>query len=372
VSEVNIWFRVAPRLVLVWERRSRGLPYSSLSTRCESITGTMDDVTDALKDLNLDQVPVYLLKTQSSPTDSYESHISSLANGRYKPIFVPVLDHIFRDDALRTLRRSAERFAFASGSEASGLRKATNNQAKKYGGIVFTSQRAVDAFATVIAKLDPTKLNALFDKDMPLYVVGPATANGVRGLGLPCEVVGEQTGNGEALSDFILAWHATLPREVTHLDGRKLPLLFLVGEQRRDIIPKTLQDSELPPHEQIQVIEVIVYETGELATFEETFTHLVRTAKRQKVKEQCIVVFSPQGCEAMLSALGWLDEKTGILSVGLRDLMSGPMKTKIVTIGPTTREFLLQEFEFEPDVVAETPSPEGVGEAILGPSESEG
>ncbi|KAK5169067.1 uroporphyrinogen-III synthase [Saxophila tyrrhenica] len=330
----------------------------------------MDDLTDALKDLTIDQVPVYLLKTKSSPTDSYEEHISQLSNGKYRPIFVPVLDHIFRDDALRTLRRSAERFAFASGSDASGLRKATNNPAKKYGGIIFTSQRAVDAFATVIAKLDPAKLNALFDKDMPLYVVGPATANGVRALNLPCPVVGEQTGNGEALADFILQWHATLPREVTTLDGRKLPLLFLVGEQRRDTIPKALQSDELPPLERIQVTEVVVYETGELASFEETFTGLIRAAKKQRVKEQCVVVFSPQGCEAMLSALGWLDPQSGNVNDGLREVMSGPMKTSIVTIGPTTREFLVQEFGFEADVTAETPSPEGVGAAISkGPEE---
>ena len=326
----------------------------------------MDDVTEALEALKIDQIPVYLLKTKSSPTDAYEEHLSKIQDAKYKPIFVPVLDHIFRDDALRTLRRSAERFAFASGSEASGLRKATNNPAKKYGGLVFTSQRAVDAFATVIAKLDPTKINALFDKDMPLYVVGPATANGVRALGLPCPVIGEQTGNGEALAAYIQAWHATLPREVTHMDGRKLPLLFMVGEQRRDIIPNTLQSEELPHHQRIQVIELIVYETGELATFEETFTSLTRAAKRQRVKEQCVIVFSPQGCEAMLNALGWLDSKSGLFNPGLREVMSGPMKTTVATIGPTTREFLLQEFEFAPDAVAETPTPEGVGEAILG------
>jgi uroporphyrinogen-III synthase len=256
---------------------------------------------------------------------------------RYKPIFVPVLDHIFRDDALRTLRRSAERFAFASGSEADARRKATNNPAKKYSGIVFTSQRAVDAFATVISKLDPGKLHSFFDKDMPLYVVGPATANGVRALNLPCPVLGEETGNGEALADFILSWHATLPRDVTHLDGTKLPLLFLVGEQRRDTIPKTLQSEELPYHQQIRVVELVVYETGEMATFEEEFTTLLRAAKVKKVKEQWIIVFSPQGCEAMLNALGWLDGKSGQFSEALKEVVSGPMKTRVAAIGPTTR-----------------------------------
>lgn len=324
----------------------------------------MEQVTSGLRDLKLNQIPVYLLKTKSYPTDAYEEYFDKLEDGKYKPVFVPVLEHMFRDDALRTLRRSAERFAFAGGSEADARRKATNNPAKKYGGIVFTSQRAVDAFATVIAKLDPDKLGTMFDKDMPLYVVGPATANGVKVLGLPCPVYGAHTGNGDALADFILEWHMTLPRDVTHLDGRKLPLLFLTGEQRRDIIPKTLQSEDLPYHEQIMVVEVIVYETGEMATFEEDFTTLIREAKAAKVKEQWVVVFSPQGCEAMLSGLGWLNEKDGNFNERLKEVVSGPMKTRIATIGPTTRDYLKQEFGFNPDVCASKPSPEGVGQGI--------
>lgn len=326
----------------------------------------MEDVTNALQHLSLDQVPIYLLKTKSPPTDAYEEYFNELDEGKYKPIFVPVLEHILREDALRTLRRSAERFAFAGGSEADARRKATNNPAKKYGGIVFTSQRAVDAFATVIAKLDPEKIDKMFDKDMPIYVVGPATANGVKALGLPCPIIGEQTGNGEALAKFILEWHATLSREVTFLEGRKLPLLFLVGEQRRDIIPKLLQSEEVHPLDRIKMTEVVVYETGEMATFEEDFTSLVRAAKTKRVKKQWIAVFSPQGCEAMLNGLGWLDEKSGQFSPALREVVSGGMETRIAAIGPTTREYLVQEFGFEPDVQAEKPSPEGLGEGFEG------
>lgn len=327
----------------------------------------MDGVTASLKDLSIDQIPIYLLKTKSSPTDSYEEYFASLSNNgkRYKPLFVPVLEHMFRDDTLRTLRRSAERFAFAGGSEATARQKATNNPAKRYGGVVFTSQRAVDAFGTVVAKLDPEKLGMLFDREMPMYVVGSATAKGVRALGLPCPVVGEETGNGEALAKFILDWHKTLSRDVTCLNGRKLPLLFLVGEQRRDIIPKTLQAEELSESDRIPVQEVVVYETGEMTTFEEDFTELIKEAKAAKVKEQWAVVFSPQGCEAMLLALNWLDEKTGQYSKGRREIMSGPMATRIATIGPTTREFLMTQFGFEPDVCAEKPTPEGVGEGIM-------
>ncbi|KJY02342.1 uroporphyrinogen-iii synthase like protein [Zymoseptoria brevis] len=325
----------------------------------------MEDVTARLKDLTVGQTPVYLLKTISSPNDAYEEHFTTLQNGHFKPVFVPVLDHMFRDDALRKLRLAAERYAFAGGSPATARQKACNNPAKRYGGMIFTSQRAVDAFASVVAKLNPARKQTLFDKDMPIYVVGPATAKGVKALDLPCPIIGEQTGNGDALAQFILGWHKTLSKEVTYLDGRKLPLLFLVGEQRRDIIPKTLQSEEPAPSERIPVTEVVVYETGEMTSFEEDFTLLLREAKAAKVKEQWIVVFSPQGCEAMLSALGWLDEKTGKYSAGRREIVSGPMTTRIATIGPTTRDFLVEQFDFEPDVCAEKPSPEGVADGIV-------
>jgi len=326
----------------------------------------MENLTTGLAGLTVEQIPVYLLKTKSSPSDSYETHFWQLDTpGRYLPVFVPVLEHLFRDDALRTLRRSAERFAFASGSEATARHKATANFARKYSGIIFTSQRAVDAFASVVGRLDPAKKELLFDRQMPLYVVGPATAQGVRALQLPCTVLGEETGSGEALAQFIQTHHATVSSDVTHLHGNRLPLLFLVGEQRRDIIPKTLQDEALPPANRIPVTEVVVYETGEMAEFEQEFGTLLRQAKAAKAREQWVVVFSPQGCEAMLNALGWLDEKTGTYDADRRGVVSGPLKTKVVTIGPTTRDHLVETLKFEPDACAAQPSPEGVGEAIL-------
>ncbi|GIZ48544.1 hypothetical protein CKM354_001159800 [Cercospora kikuchii] len=335
----------------------------------------MDDITTSLQDLQLNQIPVYLLKTPSSPSDSYQEHFSQLTsksqddkeNTSFKPLFVPVLEHIFRDDALRNIKRSAERFAFAGGSPATARQIATNNPAKRYGGLIFTSQRAVDAFGTVIAKLDPAKLEALFDHEMPIYVVGPATKKGVEALGLPCPILGEETGNGDALAEFILQHHndsTKVPSHVSNLNGRKLPLLFLVGEQRRDVIPKKLQSEELPPTENIQVMELVVYETGEMATFEEEFTDLIQQAKKVGVKEQWVVVFSPQGCEAMLNALGWLTE-AGKFSAGRREVVEGPMKTRVATIGPTTRDHLRGQFGFDPDVCAETPTPEGVAGGIV-------
>ena len=83
----------------------------------------MDGVTASLEGLNLGQVPVYLLKTKSSPSDSYEEHFTTLSDGHYKPLFIPVLEHQFRDDTLRKLRLSAERFAFAGGRYVQNVSK---------------------------------------------------------------------------------------------------------------------------------------------------------------------------------------------------------------------------------------------------------
>jgi uroporphyrinogen-III synthase len=344
------------------------------------------EIQSQLQTLQLDKssIPVYLLKTKSLPADGYEEQLNN--DGKYQSIFVPVLEHRFHDDALRTLRRAAERFAFAGSSPATARQPATHNPARRYGGIIFTSQRAVDAFASVVAKLDPTKVSngALFAVDMPIYVVGPATARGVRALGLPCPVIGEEAGSGDVLAAKILEHYNVLPRDATHQHerpqalpgnaggagsegngtGDKLPLLFLTGEQRRDIIPKTLQSADLFPFERIGVVEVVVYETGEMAEFEEVFGDLLREAKKARVTEQAVVVFSPQGCEAMLSALDWIDEQTGRYSASRREIVSGPTKTRIITIGPTTRDFLVEQFGFEPDFCSETPSPIGVKAAL--------
>lgn len=102
-----------------------------------------------------------------------------------------------------------------------------------------------------------------------------------------------------------------------------------------------------------------------------------------------MVVFSPTGCEGMLRALGRLrvdaeGEGEGEGEVGKEEVGEGVGKQGgckegeegegvrkeeekeerkqvfIATIGPTTRDYLLEKFGVEADVCAEVPSPEGV------------
>ena len=142
----------------------------------------------------------------------------------------------------------------------------------------------------------------------------------------------------------------------------------VVGEQRRDIIPKTLMDPALPENKQIPVDELVVYETGVMETFEHDFGRLLQDTGNREVR--WVIVFSPTGCEAMLRALNMLDPEMARVKTGERGGGCGNQKgigrrrTYIATIGPTTRDYLRKMFGFEPDVCAGKPSPEGIGEAI--------
>lgn len=143
--------------------------------------------------------------------------------------------------------------------------------------------------------------------------------------------------------------------------AHKPGLLFLVGEQRRDIIPKTLMDPNLPESKRINVDEVVVYETGEMESFESDFASKVSGYTGEE--NMWVVVFSPSGCEAMLRVLQ-LGPFAATASAAGEENMSAKKKVFVATIGPTTRDHLRNKFGFEPDVCAEKPSPEGVGEGI--------
>jgi uroporphyrinogen-III synthase len=185
--------------------------------------------------------------------------------------------------------------------------------------------------------------------------VGPATTRSLKAIPQTpqLQIFGEHTGNGDALAQYILEhygeWYADR--------ATKPPLLFLVGEQRRDIIPKTLMDPALASGKRIGVKEMIVYGTGVMESFAKDFgVILQRTAD---MKMRWVVVFSPTGCDAMLEGLGMLDKKTG--RVGK---LPESRTTHIATIGPTTRNYLRRTFDYEPDVCADKPSPEGVWDGI--------
>jgi uroporphyrinogen-III synthase len=80
------------------------------------------------------KVPILLLKTKSTPHDGYEEYFSAKVKDEkwsYEPAFVPVLEHRFQEEALGTVRGLLEK------------KEISNKPETKYGGLIFTSQRAV-------------------------------------------------------------------------------------------------------------------------------------------------------------------------------------------------------------------------------------
>lgn len=294
-------------------------------------------------------IDVVLLKTKSTPADNYEDYFRSLTtyNYTYTPTFIPVLEHRFRESALHQVRTAITSRAFSTSKSTTA----------PYGGLIFTSQRAVEAFTHVIEALraDPSliDLTTVFTSHLPFYVVGPATARGLRALNLPCPILGEETGDGHTLAQFILADY---PQRYT--SGASLPsLLFLVGKTRRDIIPATMASAAVP------LRELVVYETGERAPFQADLTRTWRAMEDAGAETLWVVVFSPAGSEAVLDTLRKLGGEDGRPTKGGPE-GKGRMTARFAAIGPTTRDHLRETFEMEPDVCAEVPSPAGVGEAI--------
>lgn len=90
--------------------------------------------------------PILLLKTKSTPHDNYEEYFTQSSHLHYDPHFVPVLEHIYRNDSLQVVRD-----LFLSGS----LGGEEGNSKRKYGGLIFTSQRAVEGFARMLEEEVP-------------------------------------------------------------------------------------------------------------------------------------------------------------------------------------------------------------------------
>lgn len=383
-------------------------------------------------------VPVLLLKTKSQPEDTYEECF--LRNGStadssdtaaseqsltFEPHFVPVLEHARHTSTLVHLKNLLQ----------------TGELKQKYGGMVFTSQRAVEAWTEVVDDVEAddsafqnrgsTSHGAAKDGSahdpfagletltpFPLYVVGPATERALQSLTerydhavtganaktiyahLNTSIHGAHTGNGANLASYILGHYNQFHREHwfnyfeaprlpfipllgmssenygrKRLDGNdprltKKPLLFLVGEQRRDIIPKTLQE-HAEGADKIVVDEVEVYRTEIMPSFDSDLKNIIeRLDQDQSDDVRAVVVFSPQGSDVMLRRIGYLDSNDRPAErAKRREWKQGKTGNEsprwlLVAIGPTTRDYLRDRLGVELDVCAQKPTPDSLREGI--------
>jgi len=180
-----------------------------------------------------------------------------------------------------------------------------------FGGLICTSPRAVQAMRKAIndATLPPWRVKRT-------YAVGPATAEALAALGLSPET--PLAGTAEALAEQII-----------QAPPAPLPLLFLCGNRRREVLPAMLTAAGIAWQE-LQVYETHVQTDVSLP---------------EGPSPMWIVSFSPSGVPA------------------LQALLSEAPDARIAAIGSTTAT-AVQEQGLTVSAVAKTPSPKGLVAAL--------
>ncbi|XP_074963777.1 uroporphyrinogen-III synthase [Phalacrocorax aristotelis] len=176
-----------------------------------------------------------------------------------------------------------------------------------YGGLVFTSPRALEAIKICLKE---NSKNEAWSKSLkqrwntkPAYVVGKATASLVEEIGLTPQ--GEKSGNAQKLAEYICS------REKPNSSA----LLFPCGALKREVLPTALREKGVP------LESLTVYETTQHTDLQET---LSRYFSQQGIPAS-IVFFSPSGVKFCLQHIQKL----------LGDLIN---RIKFAAIGPTTAE----------------------------------
>ncbi|KAL9038570.1 MAG: hypothetical protein Q9214_005226 [Letrouitia sp. 1 TL-2023] len=325
-------------------------------------------------------IPIFLLKTTSEEsTDSYTTHLLSrltVNEYNFQPHFIPVLEHKFNHDPILSVLESL--------GQSPDHPDQLDPTLFPYGGLIFTSQRAVDAFKSALFSLSPysnqagvnevpiTVLRRLQSLKIPLYAVGPATARALRevqGLLLPfCTIEGgELAGSGNLLAPLILKHYNTIHSSTdfgtrswtVNNKGNKKPLLFLAGEKHRDTIPITLNSASA--EQRIVVEEAVVYSTTTSPNFSSLLLSKLHATSSALIR--WLVIFSPTAGGQLLSALGWLNEATNRIHGSQHDCWKD-RTTFVASIGPTLEEYMRKEFGYEVDVCAAKPSPQEVSKGI--------
>ncbi|KOG96758.1 uroporphyrinogen-III synthase HEM4 [Saccharomyces eubayanus] len=263
------------------------------------------------------QTRVILLKNKTVPIDKYESECKCKA---FEPVFIPLIKHTHVIEDFK------------------GVLDSIPNYLETINYIIITSQRTVESLnESIIPTLTSQQKSTLFSKTV--YTVGPATADFIKRSGFLDIRGGKDAGNGSVLADMII-------NDLTTDTVAQPPneLLFLVGEIRRDIIPKKLFGKG------IKVREVVTYKTEDLDDNFVRFKNVVKSDDEDERSLNWVVVFSPQGTK----------EITQYLSV--KGHLSNA-RIRIASIGPTTKKYL-DDNNIASDVVSPKPDPKSLLDAI--------
>jgi uroporphyrinogen-III synthase len=92
--------------------------------------------------------PIFFLKALATPSDAFQELFSGLRNTAddpiFDPIFIPILDHALQEQGVSSIVQLLLQASISAHEDA------------LYGGIIFTSQRAVKAFSTALGRVKGT------------------------------------------------------------------------------------------------------------------------------------------------------------------------------------------------------------------------
>ncbi|XP_069467601.1 uroporphyrinogen-III synthase isoform X2 [Ambystoma mexicanum] len=200
-----------------------------------------------------------------------------------------------------------------------------------YGGLIFTSPRAVEAVKLCLAENDKKKAWIQLKEtwnSKPVYVVGKATAVLVAALGLVPQ--GEGSGNAERLAEHICLKESP----------ESSPLLFPCGSIKREVLPKILRAKN------ISLECVTVYQTGQHPNIQESLEKYFSQVGIPK----SITFFSPSGVKI---CLGHIQALTGD-HINL---------IKFAAIGPATAEAMAAE-GIPVSCTAKCPTPQDLARGV--------
>ncbi|XP_004561236.2 uroporphyrinogen-III synthase [Maylandia zebra] len=234
---------------------------------------------------------VLLLKEPKDGESGPDPYIKELESRGHKGTLLPVLS--FKFVSLNTLTDKLF-------------------QPEKYGGLIFTSPRAVEAVRMCLEEDERREEwhKAVKNKwnTKSIYVVGKATASLVQNLGL--NPLGEDTGTAEVLSRLIIE------REATNIP----PLFFPCGSIKREVLPTALRENGVP------LETLTVYQTAEHPNLEK---NLKNYFKEQGIPAS-IAFFSPSGVKFCLEVVRRLSAEQ-------------LTQIKFAAIGPTTQDAIAAE-----------------------------
>ncbi|XP_073541156.1 uroporphyrinogen-III synthase isoform X1 [Phyllobates terribilis] len=227
---------------------------------------------------------ILLLKEPKSGDEASDPYVQELSSHGYQTTLIPVLS-----------------FTFVSLEHLSD--KLTHPE--NYAGLIFTSPRAVEAVKLCLENRKEAWEHSLKEKwnRKSIYVVGKATAALVDDLGLSSE--GEASGNAEKLADLICS------KQISY----SAPILFPCGSLKREVLPKKLQEKNVP------LESITVYQTAQHPDIRSSLTDYFT----KEGIPRSIVFFSPSGVKFCLKLIQQLSN----------DRLN---QIKFAAIGPTTSE----------------------------------